>query len=49
MLSSGHKTLVRYPDSTSTVITLYARPFEGQIITQGWEVTSDPQSCGPQR
>ena len=39
MLSSGHKTLVHYPDGTSTVITLYARPLEGQIIAHGWEVT----------
>ena len=39
MIPSGHKTLVRYPDGTSKVITLYARPLEGQIIAHGWEVT----------
>ena len=40
MLSSGHKTLVLYPDGASTVITLYARPVVGQIIAHGWEVTN---------
>jgi hypothetical protein len=40
MVSSGHKTLVHYPDGTSKVITLYARPLEGQIIAHGWEVTN---------
>ena len=39
MVSKGHKTLVRYPDGTSKVITLYALPLEGQIIAHGWEVT----------
>ena len=39
MVPSGHKTLVRYPDGTSKVITLYVRPVEGQIIAHGWEVT----------
>ena len=39
MVSKGHKTLVRYPDGTSKVITLYAFPLEGQIIAHGWEVT----------
>jgi hypothetical protein len=36
----GHKTLVRYPDGTSKVITLYVRPLEGQVIAHGWEVTN---------
>jgi hypothetical protein len=40
MLSGGHKTLVRYPDGTSAVVTLYARPLVGQIIAHGWEVTT---------
>jgi hypothetical protein len=40
MVPSGHKTLVHYPDGTSKVITLYARPVEGQIIAHGWQVTS---------
>ena len=40
MVSRGHKTLVRYPDGTSKVITLYALPLEGQIIAHGWEVTN---------
>jgi hypothetical protein len=40
MIHSGHKTLVHYPDGTSKVITLYARPLEGQIIAHGWEVTN---------
>ena len=40
MTSSGHKTLVHYPDGTSKVITLYVRPLEGQIIAHGWEVTN---------
>ena len=35
---SGYKTLVRYPDGTSKVITLYVRPVEGQVIAHGWEV-----------
>lgn len=39
MISSGHKTLVQYPDGTSAVITLYAVPLTGQIIAHGWEVT----------
>ncbi len=39
MVPNGHKTLVRYPDGTSKVITLYVRPVEGQIIAHGWEVT----------
>ena len=39
MITGGHKTLVHYPDGTSKVITLYARPLEGQIIAHGWEVT----------
>ena len=39
MIASGHKTLVHYPDGTSSVITLYVRPVEGQIIAHGWEVT----------
>ena len=38
MVHSGHKTLVRYPDGTSKVITLYVRPVEGQIIAHGWKV-----------
>jgi hypothetical protein len=38
MIHSGHKTLVQYPDGTSKVITLYARPLEGQIIAHGWQV-----------
>ena len=40
MVPSGHKTLVRYPDGTSTVITLYTRPLVGQVIAHGWEVTN---------
>ena len=40
LVSGGHKTLVHYPDGTSKVITLYARPLEGQIIAHGWEVTN---------
>ncbi len=40
MVPSGHKTLVRYPDGESKVITLYVRPAEGQIIAHGWEVTN---------
>jgi hypothetical protein len=40
MVPSGHKTLVRYPDGTSKVITLYVRPVEGQIIAHGWEITN---------
>jgi hypothetical protein len=40
MVPSGHKTLVRYPDGSSKVITLYVRPVEGQIIAHGWEVTN---------
>ena len=40
MVHSGYKTLVRYPDGTSKVITLYVRPLEGQIIAHGWEVTN---------
>ena len=40
MVHSGHKTLVRYPDGTSKVITLYVRPVEGQIIAHGWEVAN---------
>jgi hypothetical protein len=40
MISSAHRTLVHYPDSSSKVITLYVRPAEGQIIAHGWEVTS---------
>jgi hypothetical protein len=40
MVPSGHKTLVRYPDGESKVITLYVRPVEGQIIAHGWEVTN---------
>lgn len=39
MVHSGYKTLVRYPDGTSKVITLYVRPVEGQVIAHGWEVT----------
>jgi ABC-type branched-subunit amino acid transport system ATPase component len=39
MVPSGHKTLVRYPDGASKVITLYVRPVAGQIIAHGWEVT----------
>ena len=38
MVHSGYKTLVRYPDGTSKVITLYVPPVEGQIIAHGWEV-----------
>ena len=38
MVHSGYKTLVRYPDGTSKVITLYVQPVEGQIIAHGWEV-----------
>ena len=38
MVHSGFKTLVRYPDGTSKVITLYVRPVEGQVIAHGWEV-----------
>jgi hypothetical protein len=38
MLPSGHKTLVRYPDGTSKVVTLYVPPARGQIIAHGWEV-----------
>ena len=40
MVPNGHKTLVRYPDGTSKVITLYTPPVEGQIIAHGWEVTN---------
>jgi len=40
MITGGHKTLVRYPDGTSVVITLYALPLTGQIIAHGWEVTN---------
>ena len=40
MVHSGYKTLVRYPDGTSKVITLYVRPVEGQVIAHGWEVTN---------
>ena len=40
MVHSGIKTLVHYPDGTSKVITLYARPLEGKIIAHGWEITS---------
>jgi hypothetical protein len=40
MIHSGHKTLVHYPDGTSKIVTLYARPLEGQIIVHGWEVTN---------
>jgi len=40
MVPAGHKTLVRYPDGTSKVITLYVRPAEGQVIAHGWEVRS---------
>jgi hypothetical protein len=40
MVPAGHKTLVHYPDGTSKVITLYARPVEGQIIAHGWQVTN---------
>ena len=40
MVHSGFKTLVRYPDGASKVITLYVRPLEGQVIAHGWEVTS---------
>ena len=40
MISSAHRTLVHYPDSSSKVITLYVRPAEGQIIAHGWEITS---------
>ena len=40
MVHSGYKTLVRYPDGTSKVITLYVRPLEGQVIAHGWEVTN---------
>ena len=39
MVHSGYKTLVRYPDGTSKVITLYVQPVEGQVIAHGWEVT----------
>ena len=39
MVHSGYKTLVRYPDGTSKVITLYVPPVEGQVIAHGWEVT----------
>ena len=38
MISGGHKTLVRYPDGTSAVITLHALPLTGQTIAHGWEV-----------
>lgn len=38
MISGGHKTLVRYPDGRSAVITLHALPLAGQIIAHGWEV-----------
>ena len=38
MVHSGYKTLVRYPDGTSKVITLYVQPLEGQVIAHGWEV-----------
>ncbi len=38
MISGGHKTLVRYPNGTSAVITLHALPITGQIIAHGWEV-----------
>jgi hypothetical protein len=40
MISAGHKTLVRYPDGRSAVITLHAVPLAGQIIPHGWEVTT---------
>jgi hypothetical protein len=39
LMAKGHKTLVRYPDGESKVITLYTRPAEGQIIAHGWQVT----------
>ena len=38
MVHSGHKTLVRYPDGTTKVITLYSRPLVGKIIPHGWEI-----------
>ena len=40
MVPAGHKTLVRYPDGTSKVITLNVRPAEGQVIAHGCEVRS---------
>ena len=40
MVHGGYKTLVRYPDGTSKVITLYVQPLEGQVIAHGWEVTT---------
>jgi len=40
MVPNGYRTLVRYPDGTSKVTTLYVRPVEGQIIAHGWEVTN---------
>ena len=40
MIKGGHKTLVHYPDGTTAVLTLYALPLAGQIIANGWEVTS---------
>lgn len=40
MVHSGYKTLVRYPDGSSKVITLYVPPLEGQVIAHGWEVTN---------
>ena len=38
MVSKGHQTRVLYPDGTSKVITVYARPVEGQVIAHGWKV-----------
>lgn len=40
MTPTGYTTLVRYPDGTVRVITLYVRPVEGQVIAHGWEVTN---------
>lgn len=40
LISGGHKTLVRYPNGTSAVTTLYALPLKGQIIAHGWEITN---------
>ena len=52
VVPAGFKTLVRYPDGASRVITLYVRPVEGQIIALGWEVKevmpgSDAGATGP--
>ena len=46
MVHSGYKTLVRYPDGTSKVITLYVQPLEGQVIAHGWVATGGDDGAG---